>query len=90
MTDSIDAAYSKKGDRWSAKELDCQFRFHSKRRDSCSNDKREPASLSSARRPLGRFVHAMVTSVPPDACSNVITIVISPKKAGLVVSKLTV
>src|SRR5262249_6913771 len=32
----------------------------------------------------------MVTSVPPDACSNVITIVISPKKAGLVVSKLTV
>jgi hypothetical protein len=50
---------------------------------------REPASLSSARKPGGRFVHRKVTSVPPDLGSNVISIVISPSRAGLVVTNLT-
>jgi hypothetical protein len=62
---------------------------HSKWRASCSSDNREPASLSSTRKPDGRFLHKKVTSVPPDTSSNVTTIVISPKKAGSVVTKLT-
>ena len=44
---------------------------YSKRRASCSRINREPASLSSARKPGGRFSHTKVTSVPPDTFSNV-------------------
>jgi hypothetical protein len=52
---------------------------------------RQPrASLvSCGRKPGGRFSHAKVTSVPPGTSSIVITIVISPKKAGSLVTKLT-
>src|SRR5207253_3995135 len=62
---------------------------HSKRRASCSRLRREPDSLSSARKPGGKFSNTSVTSVPPDTSSNVAVSVISPKKAGSVVTKLT-
>jgi hypothetical protein len=45
--------------------------------------------LSCGRKPGGRFSHKKVTSVPPGTSSNVTTSVISPKKAGSVVTKLT-
>src|SRR3954469_21909310 len=62
---------------------------HSKRRASCSRLNCEPASLSSARKPGGRFVHTRVTSVPTDTSSKVAVSVISPKRVGSVVMKLT-
>jgi hypothetical protein len=43
----------------------------------------------AGRKPGGRFLNASVTWVPPDTSSNVAVIVISPKKAGPVVTKLT-
>src|ERR1700731_3801503 len=48
---------------------------HSKRRASCSRLRREPASLSSARKPGGRFSNVSVTSAPAGTSSNVAVIV---------------
>ena len=73
---------------WMPRTLDSSS-GHSKRRASCSRLRREPASLSSARKPGGRFSNTSVTSVPPVTSSNVAIIAISPKKAGSSVTKLT-
>jgi hypothetical protein len=56
---------------------------HSNRRANCSNDNREPASLSCARKPGCRFSNKRVTSVPPGTASNVAVSVISPEQGRI-------
>jgi hypothetical protein len=53
-----------------ASSRDVRGLVQSKHSASCSRDNREPASLSSACKPGGTFVHTTVTSVPPDTSSK--------------------